>query len=236
MIMGRKPRSPEWHWIENQWSQWGLLFNDLRKILFQARVIWLGGAYLAETFDHPYDFFFKISDNFLMVCTYYPTCAASQSRRIDRNRMVKVFPNINAFPVHPRQDGRRGHRFLAFLQLMFWSVPSSLDSEMRLENSIVWSKAEYIRVVRCWFVPSAVPHRMGYCTVSEWCMYVHGWFPRTSKHAQLHKHRSDRTDDAWSCMQYQHASLACSINLNHQIISTDLGMYSRNRREDTGDS
>jgi hypothetical protein len=24
--------------------------------------------------------------------------------------MVRVFPDINAFPVHPRQDERRGHR------------------------------------------------------------------------------------------------------------------------------
>jgi hypothetical protein len=56
---------------------------------------------LSENFGPSVRCFFKIIDNFLMVCTY-PTCAASQSRRIDHNRMVRFFPNINTFPVHPR--------------------------------------------------------------------------------------------------------------------------------------
>jgi hypothetical protein len=76
---------------------------------------------------------------------------------------------------------------------------------MILEN-IAWSKAKDVRVVRCCFVPSAVPHRwMGYCTVSE--MHVHD-----DGYVQELLNPSNSINTEHMIMQYQHASLACSID------------------------
>lgn len=54
-----------------------------------------------------------------------------------------------------------------------------------------------------------------------------GRCPRASKPAQFHKHRT-----------HDHAVPTRIAGMQHQssIISADIGMYSRNRREDTGHS
>jgi hypothetical protein len=146
-----------------------------------------------------------------MVCLY-PTCtAASQSRRIDHNRMI-IDQGLPKYQTLPRTSPPKR-------ALWAWIPGFPVISVVKQRRSIKFRLRNEIEESRMWLKAKRRPRRpmlicfprlchrrwVGYCTLSERCMYA------MIDDVQELLNLSNSILNA-SCSINMHASLACSIN------------------------